>query len=154
MKKKKYVDYTEASEYFTDDDKTLRDEIESVEKSKRFVIWSQEFSKRVVTVAFFLYIATTIFSLVIVYISFKEEMISGIDTLITETNQTFREIVGGYIIKSAVENAVKIGGNYYVGVSDAKLRALKERLQQKGIISDIENTPNNEDEFTEEDETL
>jgi hypothetical protein len=53
---------------------------------------------------------------------------SMVSLLLTETNSTFKDVVGGYIIKAAVENAFKIGGNYYVGVADAKLKALKERL--------------------------
>ena len=54
---------------------------------------------------------------------------SGIDTLISEVNLTFREIVGGYIVKSAVENASKIIGNYVVGVIDAKLNAAREERE-------------------------
>jgi hypothetical protein len=34
---------------------------------------------------------------------------SMVSLLLTETNSTFRDVVGGYIIKAAVENAFKIG---------------------------------------------
>ena len=59
---------------------------------------------------------------------------SGIDTLIAENNATFRDIVGGYIIKAAIENAVKIAGNYYIGITDARLRAMKNQLVKEGIF--------------------
>ena len=34
-----------------------------------------------------------------------------LDTLISESNLTFREVIGGYIIKAATENAIKIAGS-------------------------------------------
>ena len=89
----------------------------------------QEFSKRVVSVIFLIYVAVTIFTSYMIYLSMKVTGdASMVSLLLTETNSTFRDIVGGYIIKAAVENAFKIGGNYYVGAADAKLKALKERL--------------------------
>lgn len=134
LKKSFYKDYMSSSDYFENPEESLKNEIEAVENTKKYFTWVQEFSKKIIIVIFGIYIVTAIFMLAMVYLSYKIGSIAGIDTLITETNETFRQIVGGYLIKSAVENAVKIGGNYFVGVSDAKLRALKERLKQENII--------------------
>ena len=120
-------DYVKESEYF--DSKDIQTDIKSVEKTKKTVIWMQEFSKRVVSVIFLIYVAVTIFTSVMIYLTMKVTGdASMVSLLLTETNSTFRDVVGGYIIKAAVENAFKIGGNYYVGAADAKLKALKERL--------------------------
>ena len=120
-------DYVKESEYFSAKD--IQTDIKSVEKTKKTVIWMQEFSKRVVSVIFLIYVAVTIFTSYMIYLSMKVTGdASMVSLLLTETNSTFRDIVGGYIIKAAVENAFKIGGNYYVGAADAKLKALKERL--------------------------
>ena len=74
---------------------------------------------------------------------------SGIDTLIAENNSTFREIVGGYIIKAAIENAVKIAGNYYIGITDGRLKALKQGLVDKGFkIKTKSESPTDSIDFT------
>ena len=135
LKKSYYKNYAAESEYF-DDKEILNQEIQSVENTKKYFTWVQEFSKKIVFAIFVIYVITAIFMLAMVFLSYQQGNISGIDTLITETNETFRQIVGGYIIKSAIENAVKIGGNYFVGVSDAKLRAMKARLEEQNIIKD------------------
>ena len=146
MKKNFYKDYAKASEFFQTDEKSLEQEIKNVEKSKKYIIWVQEFSKKIVVVTFLLYLATSIFSALLVYWSFKAGMISGIDTLITETNNTFRDVIGGYIIKSAIENAVKIGGNYFVGISDAKLKILQSKIREEHPDANIEEV-SNDDEY-------
>lgn len=134
MKKSVYKDYTKASEYFTDENpELLSQEINDVEKQKKFIVWVQEFSKKIVVVIFIFYLLSSILSLFFVYLTYKQGIIAGLDTLITEINTTFREVVGGYIIKSAVENSVKIAGNYYVGICNARLKAMKEGLSEKGI---------------------
>lgn len=153
MKKNAYHDYAKASEYFTDDNALLEQEIRDAEKQKKFIVWVQEFSKKIVVVIFVFYILISLASVGLVIASFQQGFISGIDTLIAETNATFRDIIGGYIIKAAIENAVKIGGNYYIGICDARLRAMKNNLKDKGILknSTSGNNDNNivEDEFAD-----
>ena len=120
-------DYVKESEYF--DAKDIQTDIKSVEKTKKTVIWMQEFSKRVVSIIFLIYVGVTLYTSVMIYLAMQATGdASMVSLLLTETNSTFRDVVGGYIIKAAVENAFKIGGNYYVGAADAKLKALKERL--------------------------
>lgn len=144
--KKSYIDYAKQSEYFVDQNELLKKEIQDTEKQKRFMVWVQEFSKKIIVVTFILYIANTLFSAYLIYLSYTQGIITGLDTLISETNSTFREVVGGYIIKSAIENAIKIGGNYYIGICDARLRALKKDLKEKKIIS---SNVDNEFNYTE-----
>lgn len=136
-----YKDYASMSDYFTDENKEMMNkDIHDVEKQKKFIVWVQEFSKKIIIVVFALYIIMTLFCAYVVYKSWQLGIISGIDTLISEINNTFRDIVGGYIIKSAVENAIKIGGNYYVGIIDAKLKSMKHDLKKKDIIEGTEDT--------------
>lgn len=139
-------DYVKEAEYFSEKD--IQTDIKSVEKTKKTVIWMQEFSKRVVTVIFLIYVAVTIFTSFMIYLSMKVTGdASMVSLLLTETNSTFRDVVGGYIIKAAVENAFKIGGNYYVGAADAKLKALKERLKvSQDLEPEMQQEPNS-DEF-------
>lgn len=145
MRKTWYKDYNESAEVVNlphnknEEREILEEELKSVEKSKRYIMWVQEFSKKVVVITFILYIVNTLFTLWVVYSSYKLGLISGIDTLIVEVNNTFREIVGGYIVKSAVENAVKIGGNYLIGIADAKLKVSKAELQAKYPNIDFNN---------------
>lgn len=144
--KKSYLDYAKQSEYFVDQNELLKKEIQDTEKQKRFMVWVQEFSKKIIIVTFILYIGNTLFSAYLIYLSYTQGVITGLDTLISETNSTFRDVVGGYIIKSAIENAIKIGGNYYIGICDARLRALKKDLKEKKIIS---SNVDNEFNYTE-----
>lgn len=131
IKSSSYIDYSDMSEYFTDTEKALKEDIDRLEKYKKYTTWVQEFSKKIVVIAFGIYIISTLFSIYMIYVSFMQENIIGLDTLITETNQTFREVIGGYIIKAAVENSVKIAGNYFIGICDARLRILNSTLNKR-----------------------
>jgi hypothetical protein len=134
-------DFGESSKYYTDQYKDAMKDIEkekeAIEKSKKTIMWIQEFSKKVTTAIFISYLAVTIFSCVMIYLSMKATGVTtGLEIMISEINTTFRDVVGGYLIKAGIENAVKIGGNYYVGVADAKLKALRERLQLSNDCDD------------------
>lgn len=80
-------------------------------QSKRGWIW--EFSKKVIRVVTIMYVMSFAYSVVATfyYMSISAEYAACLDTLITETNETFRYIVGGYLIKSGIENACKIVKN-------------------------------------------
>lgn len=124
-----------------DPDSTLEDDIKQVEESKNYISWIQSFSKKIVTITFLLYL---LLNLVILIVSLFQVHIGGapsFDTIYSEINETFRVVIGGYLIKAGIENAFKIGGSYMVGVSDAKLSALKEKYH----FESSEN--NNEEEF-------
>ena len=78
-------------------------------KSVQTTFWLWEFSKKVVWTVTILYAVSFVFSMLI---SWQEVQFLGntaaITTLITEANETFRVVVGGYMIKAGVENACKI----------------------------------------------
>lgn len=136
--KNAYVDYAKSSEYFVDDNQTLKEEIESVEKSKKFVTWIQEFSKKIVTGIFAMYIVITLVTVYFMYLSFIQGSIVGIETMYSEISATFRDVVGGYLVKAGIENAVKIGGNYYIGIADARLRAMRNKLAKDEKITQMD----------------
>lgn len=142
MKKSSYINYRKASKYFTDKERILADEIQKTENQKKFIDWVQEFSKKIVVVAFVLYIINNMASLIAIFITMSQGSIYGLDTFISESNQTFRDVVGGYIIKSAVENAFKIAGNYFIGICDARLKALKTDLEENEGVKGLSETTN------------
>lgn len=97
-------------------------ESSEINKQRKFMRWIQEFSKKIVVVFFITYlIILAILVLVIVKIGGS----AGIDTMTTEINETFRVVIGGYIIKAAVENAIKIGSQAVLDKIDAKSKVKK-----------------------------
>lgn len=144
MKKSSYVDYTK-SEFFSGEEESLRKEIEASKKQTSNIIWIQEFSKKVVVITFGLYIIGEIAMFLFLWYSMKMGMGVGIDTFYSELNQTFRDVIGGYIIKSAVENSFKIAGNYLVGINNAKMKILESKLKKENKIDG--NTSDEEDAY-------
>ena len=71
--------------------------------------------------------------------------ISGFETLTTEINETFRLIVGGYLIKAGLENITKIGGNYYDNVNKIKLQKMRE--DQGMVAIPVDDDFNNDTEI-------
>ncbi len=71
--------------------------------------WLWEFTKKVVMMMTILYAVAFGFTLYICYISLGQgKDISVLNTLVQETNETFRVVVGGYLVKAGIENACKI----------------------------------------------
>ena len=141
------IDYTIASKYYKDPEKSIKSDIDRIEEAKDYISWIQSFSKKIVTITFVLYVIVTI--VIMILVAMQTTMGGGdINTIYTEINETFRIVIGGYLIKAGVENTFKIGGNYLVGVSDAKLRVLKEQL---GIENDEQDT-SSEEEYEEDED--
>ena len=127
--KDSYVDFSKDVEVELDPSKEeLKKVIDNVEQQSKFVTWIQSFTKKTVVIVFALYILCTIISIIMMFLSYYllGESIST-DTFITENNETFRIVIGGYLIKSGVENGLKISGNYYLGVSKARLDLLRKK---------------------------
>jgi hypothetical protein len=105
----------------------LKKDIDRLEQTKDYISWIQEFSKKVVAITFLLYLIANFFIMFIIY---KEVDLGApeISQLCTEINETFRIVIGGYLIKAGVENTFKIGGSYLLGVSNVKLKVLKNKL--------------------------
>lgn len=77
-----------------------------------FFNWVQEFSKKIITITFYIFVTINIYVLVLIWMAYKNSGdILFLDTLITESHLTFREVIGGYFIKAMTENAIKITGS-------------------------------------------
>lgn len=82
-------------------------------EEKAPLLWLWEFSKKVVTIAFVVYVATFLYSLVMAYSAIQLTAdTTALSTIITEFNETFRVVVGGYMLKAGGENVVKITTAY------------------------------------------
>lgn len=116
-----------------------------IEKTKKNFLWVQEFSKKIIVAIFLLYVLYNIVSiLILIYSTYRMEMTSGFETLTTEINQTFRLIVGGYLVKAGLENITKIGGSYYDNVNKIKLAKMREENglspinEEDDFVSDVD----------------
>lgn len=79
-----------------------------IDDNRSFIQWVQTYSKKIVAITFFIFIVVEVLSLIMVlgeYIKVGDSM--HLDILISEGNQTFREVIGGYLIKAAMENVSK-----------------------------------------------
>lgn len=75
---------------------------------RRFLEKTLKFTETVVVWVTLLYIANWLVSVVLIAVAIKETMnFAYLDTLIMETSQTFRDIVGLAIIKFGLENIFK-----------------------------------------------
>ena len=71
--------------------------------------WLWEFSKKIVVGLFIIYVLTYLFSWSLILLSgIYSWNVTFLDTLISETNSTFKIVIGGYLIKSMAENVIKI----------------------------------------------
>lgn len=80
---------------------------ETIKTHNSFLNWIMETSKKIVTVTFIIFVLVNIFSVAMILITDG----TNLETLISETHLTFREVIGGYFIKAALENSLKIGGS-------------------------------------------
>lgn len=82
----------------------------SVKKHFEFFNWTLSFTKNVVQASFILFVAANIFICVMMTISyFTSYQMMALDTYINKIFDMFISVIGGYIIKSATENTMKIG---------------------------------------------
>lgn len=102
--------------------------------------WLQEFSKKIVAVTFVIFVIIHIYILVIFTISFfSTGNLEDVTTLLTETHITFRQVIGGYIIKAACENLPKIVGGVfekYLGIKYSHVQDEEENLYEEEICED------------------
>ena len=99
-----------------------------VEKNTNFLGWLQEFSKKVVAITFLVFLAINIFVMIFIALHYfaTDGDIIYLDQLLSEAHITFRDVIGGYIIKAATENVIKISGS----VVD---KFLENRLQVRSM---------------------
>ena len=97
----------------------------SVKKSLEFMSWIQEFSKKVVVITFMIFIIANLFFFgVITFEFYTTSELIGIEIFISEMHSTFRDVIGGYLIKSAIENSIKIGGGVVNTYLEMKLNSV------------------------------
>lgn len=109
-------------------------------KSNSFFNWMQEYSKKIISITFIIYVIINIYLLIMtIYVFHTTQEFQSLDTLITEINQTFREVIGGYIIKAAVENVSKYSGAIIDKWLELKLeRNFNQRETENSIIEEKE----------------
>ena len=131
-------------------DKQYINEEEASKRTISFFNWIQEFSKKIITITFYIFVIINIYVLVIIWLAYNN---SGdtlyLDTLISETHLTFREVIGGYFIKAATENALKIAGSiiesflkyklkkeYNITVTDEDYSSVNESIDDPDFIEE------------------
>lgn len=85
---------------------------------KRMLLWMFKFTKIVIAIVTFLFIAESIFSGVAIFYAMKYQgTFSYLDTFITDNGETFRQVVGIYIISKTIENVFKYNDGSIFGKS-------------------------------------
>lgn len=93
--------------------------------------WLWEFSKKIVVGLFVIYILTYIFSWILILLSgIYGWNVTFLDTLISETNSTFKIVIGGYLIKSMAENVIKIKNTTSTTSSDDEVVDENETIDE------------------------
>lgn len=110
---------------------------ETIHNSFKLFNWTLSFTKNVVQIAFIIFVFANIFIMSMIvanFIRFGE--LSSLDTLINEIYNMFIVVIGGYIIKSGVENSIKIS-----------FSVISDYLEKRnGITSDTSSEENNQEE--------
>mgnify|MGYP000727273512 CR=1 FL=1 len=107
-------------------------------KSKAAILWMWEHTKMIVNCLSVLYVLNWLYSLVVIVVAIKETgQFSYLDTLISETNETFRIVVGANIVKAGVENIFKYNdfggkGSRYMGTSNSENENIENVEDNRG----------------------
>lgn len=120
------------------------DDIDATAQNQlRFIFWVQNFTKRIVVVVFGIYILIDMITLIAaLYSMIANKDASSVNTLISEMNVTFRDVIGGYLIKAACEN-----------VSGGIEKVFIAYLKKKGVTDDKSSSDNSSDDVSAEDLT-
>jgi hypothetical protein len=118
--------------------------MEEVNKENgNFLSWIQTFSKKIVTVFSVLYVVIIVIMVSMLSFQIQHGMSDGLSTMITEINETFRIVIGGYLIKAGVENGFKITGNFLANINRQKLQLLNVEPEQECDLYDTDD-PNSD----------
>jgi hypothetical protein len=144
-----YVDFSKDMDFDIEPSKEeLKSTIQNIEKQTKFITWVQSFTKKTVTILFGLYILCTLISILMMFLGcYVLGQSVNMDTFIVENNETFRIVIGGYLIKAAVENGIKISGNYYLGISNARLNILRKKYNLSEDSPDIDIDIDSDEEY-------
>lgn len=93
----------------------------TVKTHNAFLNWVQEYSKVIVSITYIIFVIIHIYLLIMFAIEyFASGNMEDMSVLLTETHTTFRDVIGGYILKAAVENSIKISGSIITRYIDYK----------------------------------
>ena len=99
-------------------------------KSKAAILWMWEHTKMIVNCLSVLYVLNWLYSLVVIVVAIKETgQFSYLDTLISETNETFRIVVGENIFKY---NDFGGKGSRYMGTSNSENENIENVEDNRG----------------------
>ena len=122
---------------YTDDHEKDR----SVDKNFKFFNWTISFTKNVVQVAFIIFVIANIFIMGMITWNFVQSgELYSIDTYINEVFNMFVTVIGGYIIKSATENSIKISFSVISDYLDKKLNIERDNLPEPSDVDSNEFT--------------
>ena len=112
---------------YTDD----HEKDKAVDKNFKFFNWTISFTKNVVQVAFIIFVIANVFIMGMITWNFvRSGELYSIDTYINEVFNMFITVIGGYIIKSATENSIKISFSVISDYLDKKLNIERENLPE------------------------
>lgn len=118
-------------------------------KNLEFLNWAQEYSKKIVSITFLIFVLSNIFFLGLITAEFiRNADLTYIDIYMQEVHLTFREVIGGYLIKAATENVIKIGGSYLESYMTTKANIVKEKMMSDAGL----NTTDYQETYVEEEE--
>jgi len=87
-------------------------------KSRKFLLWSLTFTKRVILLVTFLWSLQLIYSAIMIgYAVTTQGNFSYLDTFMTDNGETFRLIVGVNIVSKTIENVFKYNEGGIFGTS-------------------------------------
>lgn len=102
------------------------------EKTNGFFFWLQSFTKILVSIFSIVYVGILIFLLYVICVAcIQYGSTDAVGVMISEINETFRIVIGGYLIKAGVENTFKIGGSFFE-------ESLKKRLDAKLKLKELD----------------
>ena len=107
-------------------------------KSISFIEWVQSFTKRIIVVVFAIFILIDLITLATaIFACIENQDSSSVNILISETNNTFRDIIGGYLVKSACENVSMGVEKIVTHFIDKKMEQAVEEVKEDTSSADI-----------------
>lgn len=104
-----------------------------------FLSWIQEFSKKIVAITFAIFVVVHVYLLIMYTVEyFSTGNMQDLALLLSETHTTFREVIGGYVLKAALENAIKIGGSIVTRYIDNKYPPVEGGLDDEEDVYEEE----------------
>jgi len=94
-----------------DQEVDISDEVKAavVKRHTKFFDWTVSYTKKIVQVSFTLFVFVNIYILgMISLVYWREGSVLYLDLLLNRVYDMFINVIGGYIIKSATENSIKI----------------------------------------------